>query len=479
MPQGRGGHDQAKREEPAPRSEGKKPLPVDREGNPLWRRIATSARNVGPTEVGKPDDPEEAEAERFADTVRADTALRMEAHAESGEPTRTSDGAGAPGGDLGGAHPSPMRAPAPAQPSPSAGPPTIRASTTPAAAQGSPTTRRAPPAAPSGEAEELPTAAALPPSDARGLAPPAAPLPPPPPADGGDPPRKPRLQHGILAGEGGERLPDGVRQLFEPRLGIDLDGVRIHTGGVAHTAAGALGARAFASGGDIAFAEGEYRPDTPEGRHLLAHELMHVAQSAGGARRTIRRKLDPTGTPAPGTLLVEDGQSPEGGQLPVGEFLEVVRAELCRELDAILVPAGRSTEGCPYLTVLFPYLEGESATAIETILRRFAPDLEATSALDYLPRIVARATASTRHWLETGEITGLPEGLPTSLSALASLAGEGGLLNRIALFFKAKPGGPRSGADPRVVQARLGPGRPLEGRVRSSMESAFRTPFSS
>ena len=49
-------------------------------------------------------------------------------------------------------------------------------------------------------------------------------------------------------------------------------------------AARALNARAFTVGHDIAFAAGEFRPDTAAGRHLLAHELSHVVQQSGGSR---------------------------------------------------------------------------------------------------------------------------------------------------------------------------------------------------
>ena len=85
----------------------------------------------------------------------------------------------------------------------------------------------------------------------------------------------------------GAGLPSSLRAFFEPRLGRDLDRVRIHTDAPAAAGARSIGARAFTLGADIAFADGHYRPDTPDGRHLIAHELAHVVQADGGQR--IRR----------------------------------------------------------------------------------------------------------------------------------------------------------------------------------------------
>ncbi|MEM7427979.1 MAG: DUF4157 domain-containing protein [Pseudomonadota bacterium] len=81
---------------------------------------------------------------------------------------------------------------------------------------------------------------------------------------------------------GGTPLAATERAYFEPRFGRDLSNVRVHTGAPAHQAASAIRARAFALGRDIAFAEGEYRPGSTEGRRLIAHELTHVAQQDPG-----------------------------------------------------------------------------------------------------------------------------------------------------------------------------------------------------
>ncbi|MGW8392261.1 DUF4157 domain-containing protein [Pseudoduganella sp. HUAS MS19] len=72
---------------------------------------------------------------------------------------------------------------------------------------------------------------------------------------------------------------------------VDLAAVRVHTNAEAGRSAQSLGALAFASGSHIAFAPGQYAPGTDSGRHVLAHELAHVAQHAGGEAdgHTVRR----------------------------------------------------------------------------------------------------------------------------------------------------------------------------------------------
>lgn len=83
----------------------------------------------------------------------------------------------------------------------------------------------------------------------------------------------------------GRPLDLGTRRHFEPRFGADLGAVRIHDDPGTHRFARGIGARAFAIGSDIGFAEGRHSPATAAGRELLAHELAHVALGHGGVRR--------------------------------------------------------------------------------------------------------------------------------------------------------------------------------------------------
>lgn len=90
----------------------------------------------------------------------------------------------------------------------------------------------------------------------------------------------PRCAAGAGALHGpGRPLERATRQEFEPLLGADLGAVRLH---LDQPAPGALAARAFTRGSDIAFAPGQYAPGTAAGRRLLAHELAHVVQQRRG-----------------------------------------------------------------------------------------------------------------------------------------------------------------------------------------------------
>jgi hypothetical protein len=117
---------------------------------------------------------------------------------------------------------------------------------------------------------------------------------------------------GLLPGSG-RALPQELRDYFEPRFGHDFSRVRVHSDGTAARSARALGARAYTSGEDVVLAEGQYAPQTGEGRRLLAHELAHVAQQrAGGAGPLIRPRLFVSGA-APDLKAFFDLLEPASG----------------------------------------------------------------------------------------------------------------------------------------------------------------------
>jgi hypothetical protein len=100
------------------------------------------------------------------------------------------------------------------------------------------------------------------------------------------------LKRQLVAARGrGQPLDPGVRRALESSFDLDLSAIRIHTGPAAAELARDLDAAAFASGGDIFFAEGMYRPGLADGLRLLAHEIAHAVQQGRGAVRAPAGRL--------------------------------------------------------------------------------------------------------------------------------------------------------------------------------------------
>ncbi len=77
-------------------------------------------------------------------------------------------------------------------------------------------------------------------------------------------------------------LPGHLLRSYETFFGTGLSDVRVHRDAQADVATRAWGAQALADGNDLYFAAGRYAPQDADGRHLLAHELAHVAHGDAG-----------------------------------------------------------------------------------------------------------------------------------------------------------------------------------------------------
>jgi hypothetical protein len=94
------------------------------------------------------------------------------------------------------------------------------------------------------------------------------------------------LENRLSSSKGqGSPLPAEVQRFMEPRFGSSFSGVRVHTGGEAVQMNRDLKARAFTHGKDIFMGQGQYNPDSSEGKRLLAHELTHVIQQTGSEQK--------------------------------------------------------------------------------------------------------------------------------------------------------------------------------------------------
>ncbi|MGJ8677419.1 MAG: eCIS core domain-containing protein [Akkermansiaceae bacterium] len=87
-------------------------------------------------------------------------------------------------------------------------------------------------------------------------------------------------------------LPNSELNYFGNRFGQDLSGVQIHDSQSAQKTADSFQAKAFTAGNHIAFAKGQYQPQSQSGRHLIAHELTHVIQQSGGSAPSMIQRQD-------------------------------------------------------------------------------------------------------------------------------------------------------------------------------------------
>jgi Domain of unknown function (DUF4157) len=107
----------------------------------------------------------------------------------------------------------------------------------------------------------------------------------------------PEVEQAIHSQRGsGHSLDRGIRSTMEPVFGADFSQVRVHTDAQADTLNRTLSARAFTTGRDIFFRQGEYRPGSSTGKELITHELTHVVQQGGAgvqAKLTVSQPGDP------------------------------------------------------------------------------------------------------------------------------------------------------------------------------------------
>jgi Domain of unknown function (DUF4157) len=94
----------------------------------------------------------------------------------------------------------------------------------------------------------------------------------------------------------GQAIPASIRARLEQSLGADFRGVRVHADARADHLNRALQARAFTTGHDIFFRQGEYNPSDSGGREVLAHELTHVVQQNGSATAPVVQRDGGAGT---------------------------------------------------------------------------------------------------------------------------------------------------------------------------------------
>jgi hypothetical protein len=152
---------------------------------------------------------------------------------------------------------------------------------------------------------------------------------------------------------GGESMSDDIRQPMEQAFGADFSSVKIHSDSRSDQLNQSIQARAFTTGQDIFFRQGEYTPGSNAGKELLAHELTHVIQQKGNSiqpqadvqrvcseceqeqensEQLLQAKELPGSTPQlPGDVSALNNQSQQTTE-PAAESLENENADVSEEL---------------------------------------------------------------------------------------------------------------------------------------------------
>ncbi|MCB8777817.1 DUF4157 domain-containing protein [Planktothrix agardhii 1031] len=81
----------------------------------------------------------------------------------------------------------------------------------------------------------------------------------------------------------GSPLDAGMQRKMGKAMGADFSGVKVHTDSQSDKLNRSLSSRAFATGPNLFFKQGEYNPGSKTGQELIAHELTHVVQQGATA----------------------------------------------------------------------------------------------------------------------------------------------------------------------------------------------------
>jgi hypothetical protein len=169
--------------------------------------------------------------------------------------------------------------------------------------------------------------------------------------------------------------------------------------------------------------------------------VLALQRSAGNAAagRLLRSVAPPRVARRPdgaGHLLVAGGAA--DGQMPLEEFLDAVKEAACATAEEAFAGTELTAQSCPWIEHWIDYYRLRRPEQVEEAMRRYAPATAgAATAAECVPLIAGRIRIGIEEWKTTGNIPDAPAD------------------------------------DPVGVQARLGPGRPLDASVVARMGSAF------
>jgi hypothetical protein len=252
-----------------------------------------------------------------------------------------------------------------------------------------------------------------------------------------------------LSGRLGEGRPleGGTRARMESAFGHGFGHVRVHDDGRGAALSRDLGARAFTLGAHVAFSDGSYRPGTPAGDALLAHELAHVVQQGGGHARGAEAARG--ALPADDAIEADADRAAEGavrslhapdrgsqGPRARPRLRGGLRLSRCPPSKPTIPQSQQPMPGATYDIVhLHPPQEGLTLDGVKQVLKDekkkgFITSFDAEDVPDYSPRAlyVLHAIAQTnqsKNWnREIDAITDIEKGKPGAITVRVDAEGH-------------------------------------------------------
>jgi hypothetical protein len=228
---------------------------------------------------------------------------------------------------------------------------------------------------------------------------------------------------------------------MESAFGTDFGGVRVHTDSSADSLNQALSARAFTTGQDIFFRQGEYSPGSSSGKELLAHELTHVVQQTGG----IQAKLV---VGAPGDTYEQEADQVASA---VTQIL-TTQAKEVTDATAQVLPQGvqqKDDSNRVHRLIRTPYpWQGVITPAIGAHIRSSGDSSNPSNILDSIPRGEhVTVIANTGNWLQVESRYRGPVLTGYVFHTLVDDATAHSMGTSVGTTMVWRPSGPGSGTD--------------------------------
>ncbi|MEH2352904.1 eCIS core domain-containing protein [Nostoc sp.] len=123
----------------------------------------------------------------------------------------------------------------------------------------------------------------------------------------------------------GQPLEAGLKRSMGQAMGAEFSGVRVHTDIQADHLNQSIQAKAFTTGQDVFFRQGEYNPGSRGGQELIAHELTHVVQQNASSlvQKQIQRTESTESSGKMGTLPAKGTDSVFGTSITEKDAIKI------------------------------------------------------------------------------------------------------------------------------------------------------------